>query len=73
MAQLLEGWEAIAKFFKMSERGFCSERRKKELIDGGFVFYRWTRAGTGKVKMACAFDTELIRYSMIKASKGETI
>lgn len=70
---IIKGWKNIAAFFGRDERGFRSKKRVQELKSGGFVFYQWERRGRNRTKVVCAFSESLIRYTAIKANKGETI
>jgi len=63
------GWKAIANMFSTSERKM--KRHKAELQDSGTIFYMWR--GTPPRRCVMAFPSMLIRWSAIKAHKGETL
>ena len=65
--KIIQGWSAIAEMFDCSVRKMQSYR--KELRDGGFIFYK--NMGLPPRLTVCAFPSSLKRWIAIKSAKGE--
>ena len=68
-AKQLRTWKEIAKLF-----GVCVAtmiKHRPELEAGGWIFY--TYEGWPPHKVVHGFDTELLKWQSIKASRGEML
>jgi len=69
MEEALIGWQAIAKMFGVSVQ--TAIKRKNYWLENGIIFYQ--HHGRPPRRQVCAFPSQLMRMTMIKASQGETI
>ena len=63
----IEGWESIAKMFKVHVTTMI--KRKDELKEAGAIFYKM--AGVPPHKVVCAFPSVLQAWISKKSAKGE--
>ena len=65
----LIGWKPIAQMFGVTDRTMKS--RREELLRAGVIFYM--NHGCPPRKRVCAFPSLLMRWVMLKGSKGGVI
>lgn len=66
---LIETWSEIGRYLGLSKRGV--QRRKRRLMDGGYVFTRKRKQGEKEV--VCAWNYELRRYVEDRAKEGKIV
>lgn len=64
---LLKGWKEIARFLKIPVR--TAQRRRGMLIQTGVIFPRLE--GRPPRKIVCAWESNLVRLSMLRGQKWE--
>jgi hypothetical protein len=64
---LLETWDEIAGFFRVSKRKI--QRYRQDLIDYGAIFYRRDGRNPKSVKV-CAYESKLIDWAGSLAKRG---